>query len=613
MAGLLGVVRPRAAASASYGRAAAEAAPHVIRRTETYRDPANHWIVELATMGVLEAPPNQSPDAKTIVLFRGDLFNESALRSSAALPPGSQADLIVALYERHGDGFVDRLDGSFGLAILDSTRRRVLIASDPFGSYPIYWHAAPSGFTFGSEVRTLLRAIEEPATLDVRAVADYVTLGTVLGEKTLAGGVSLLDPGTSLAYDWTSGAVTRTRYFEVATLFQGPAPSRSEYVDAVRAAFAGSVSKTLSGSHTFGLSLSGGLDSRAVLSAINGSAPRLVTYTLGVNGCADQVIASRLSQIAGTDHRFFELDDSYLRDFLTHQERMVSITDGLYLSHGLTEMLALGFLGRTGIDVLLRGHGGELAKTDLAWPLHTDEHVFTLNTTAELVSYLAGRANYVTRELTPAALFTPDVADRAGRGAIDTLAAVAQPLTLTPPQLCSYFYLRELHRRFTIPSIELFRTTLEVRMPFVDRGFLGVLFSGDPAWRTDTSLHRAMTRAGSPALLRVRNSNTGARGDAGPLTEKVLDKFNTLFKRMNVYGYRHYHSFDAWMRTRLLETVEQKLLAADARTRAFLRPDVLRRLIDETRQGTADRGYLLQVLLTIELWQRQNGVERVAA
>jgi hypothetical protein len=93
----------------------------------------------------------------------------------------------------------------------------------------------------------------------------------------------------------------------------------------------------------------------------------------------------------------------------------------------------------------------------------------------------------------------------------------------------------------------------------------------------------------------------------------VLDKFNTLFKRLNLHGYRHYHSFDAWMRTRLLETVEDKLLAADARTRVFLRPEVLRRLIDETRQGTADRGYLLQVLLTVELWQRQNGVDRVAA
>jgi len=35
-------------------------------------------------------------------------------------------------------------------------------------------------------------------------------------------------------------------------------------------------------------------------------------------------------------------------------------------------------------------------------------------------------------------------------------------------------------------------------------------------------------------------------------------------------------------------------------------PDALRRLIAATRDGTADHGYLFQVLLILELWQREN-------
>jgi hypothetical protein len=76
------------------------------------------------------------------------------------------------------------------------------------------------------------------------------------------------------------------------------------------------------------------------------------TYTLGVEGCADQVIAQRLAAIAGTRHFYFPLDGTYLRDFLPNMTQMVSMTDGMYLSHGLTEMLAITFLG-TGIQVLL--------------------------------------------------------------------------------------------------------------------------------------------------------------------------------------------------------------------------------------------------------------------
>ena len=171
------------------------------------------------------------------------------------------------------------------------------------------------------------------------------------------------------------------------------------------AAFTQSVERTLGGGHAFGLSLSGGLDSRAILSAVDGHAPSLATYTLGIKGCADEVIAAKLAQLTGTQHRFFELDDKYLKDFLPNLTRLVSLTDGMYLSHGLTEMLALRFLSEVDFTVLLRGHGGELAKASLAWPLHTDGHVYGLKTTEELIPYLLQRVNYITPGLDLSSVF----------------------------------------------------------------------------------------------------------------------------------------------------------------------------------------------------------------
>ena len=52
----------------------------------------------------------------------------------------------------------------------------------------------------------------------------------------------------------------------------------------------------------------------------------------------------QLSRMAGTQHTFYELDERYLREFLPNLARMVSLTDGMYLSHGLTEMLAFRFI-----------------------------------------------------------------------------------------------------------------------------------------------------------------------------------------------------------------------------------------------------------------------------
>lgn len=79
-------------------------------------------------------------------------------------------------------------------------------------------------------------------------------------------------------------------------------------------------------------------------------------------------------------------------------------------------------------------------------------------------------------------------------------------------------------------------------------------------------------------------------------------------KRINMRGYRHYHNFDAWMKSMLLQSVESELLSSKSLTQEFVRKSVLVRIIEETRTGQKDWGYLLQILLILEIWQRENHV-----
>jgi len=545
-------------------------------------------------------------------LFHGVLYNERDLRRALQTGDVATTDLIAALYKVYGAHFVDHLDGEFAVIVADPARRQLFAATDHVGSYPIYWRADANGLILSSDLSALLAAGTFARRVNLRAVADYLTIGAVLGDKTLVDGVLLLDPGTLLRYDAGQDRISLHSYVQLESFFQDKAVDKRDYLEHVTKAFANAVGRALDGPGPMGLSLSGGLDSRAILSAANGRAASLRTYTLGIDGCADQAIAGKLSRIAGTRHHYFELDSRYLSDFLPNMAQMVSITDGMYLSHGLTEMLALQFLDDTGIAVLLRGHGGELAKAHLAWPLHTDDHVRRMGSIDELIPYLSRRANYITRDLDLRTLFTPDAFASAGNGTHDTFATALSGTGLSPAEACSYLYLRELHRRFTVPSLELFRTRVEVRLPYVEAGFLKVLLGAPAGWRDSTVIHQAITASGIERLLAVRNSNTGARADAGPLTEFVLDKCNTALKRLNVRGYRHYHDFDGWMRRMLLQTVEAELLAPGARVQAFMPRPVLEGLLRDTRDERADRSYLLQVLLILELWQRENGVEAAA-
>jgi asparagine synthase (glutamine-hydrolysing) len=569
------------------------------------------WALGRVHLGTLQPAPQLDVNDSVQVLFHGDLSNEAELRKQLQLETCPRecegiSPLIKALYRTYGRAFASRLKGSFCAVVLDETLKQVALVNDYLGSYPLYWFNGPQRFIFASELKAILRDPGVNRVLDPRAVSDYLTYGFLFGNKTLAAQVSLLPPASTLTYCWEDGSCMMERYFHLDQFFKPLEESHTEYLEELNQAFNCSVERALEVENGVGLSLSGGLDSRAILSAIDGRRAQISTYTLGVRGCADEVIAEKLARIAGTEHQFLELDTRYLTDGLASLRRIVSLTDGMYLTHGLTEGLALQFLEKAGISVLLRGHGGELAKASLAWPLHTDEHIYHMRSEDEFVSYMLERINYISRGVSFRELFQDEWFEQIEGQAQLSLESSIADVRLSPPDLCSYLYLTEQHRRFTIPSLELFRNFAEVRMPFVDEDFLRVLFRCPAQCRDGTDIHRAIIKANNPSLLRVRNSNTGAPGDAGPIAEKILDKVNSLFRRVNLYGYRHYHSFQRWMKEMLLDSIQQVILHPESLARGIYRKTTLQRLIEETKRGVGDYAYLLQILLILELWQREN-------
>jgi asparagine synthase (glutamine-hydrolysing) len=604
--GLFGIVRrePDPAIGRTFDRLSGGGVSgrlHVERRI----DEDQRWAIGRTHLGVLQPAPQLGGDGGAFVLLHGDLDNGEELAAGRhEVPRGDAAAVVRARYREDGVRIVSRLRGSHCTAILDTASHELTLVADRIGSYPLYWSLTDDGLVFASEMRAIARS-GMASDLNPAAVADCLTFGFPMGTKTLARGVELVAPGSALTYCWRTGQLSIARYASLADGFTPWTGTKEDFLEALATAFRAAVGRSLHGAHAFGLALSGGLDSRAILSALNGHASSLTTYTLGADGCADQVIADRLASLAGTRHLFFELNDRYLADFLPNLERTIELTDGMYVSHGLTEMLALGLIQQTGIEVLVRGHGGELAKTSTAWPFHTDERTRAMRTGRELVPYLLERMNYITAGVDVDALFTPAWARDIRGCARASLEAAVRDVDLAPADTCTYLYVTEHHRRSSIPSLELFRSVVEVRLPFLDEAFRTLLLSAPSAWREGFEIHRTLTAKHNPSLLRVRNANTGAAADAGPLVEAALDKVNTLLRRLNVRGYRHYHRFDAWMREQLVHQVQTVLLDRQSLDRGMYEAQTLRRVIDDTRSGAADHSFLLLVLLILELWQRR--------
>ena len=418
----------------------------------------------------------------------------------------------------------------------------------------------------------------------------------------------MLPSGSTLTYRATDGQINLARYSTIAELFQQSDVKKPAYDEGVERAFAGAMDRAVAGSHRYGLSLSGGLDTRVMLSALDrrGRSGDVSTFTLGGRGCADEVIANQLSRMARTKHTFVALDDHYLEDLLPTVSRMVSLTDGMYVSHGMTEMLALQGFETSDANVLLRGHGGELAKASTAWPLHTDARIFGMSSTNEFIAYLLSRLTHVSRGDAAREVFADRWVEALDGGSAQlSLEESLAGVPLSPADLCSYLYLKEYHRRVTIPSLEIFRNIAEVRMPLADVEFVRTVLQGPARWREGVSIHQSLIAANGRKYLAVRNPNTGAPAGAGPWQEYVLDKMNTVLRRLNVYGYRHYHSFDGWMRRALLDLVDRVVLDPQTLARGVFRESRVRQLIAEAHQGGTDHDDLLQTLVIVELWQRE--------
>jgi asparagine synthase (glutamine-hydrolysing) len=180
--------------------------------------------------------PMSTPDGRLTIVFSGEIYNFVELRreleqQGSVFRTKSDTEVILRGYERLGAGLLPRLRGMFAFALWDERERTCLLARDPFGLKPLYYHRAADGaLVFASEVRGLLASRLVPRELDAQGVYGYLRAGTAQEPRTLVKDVSALEAGQSLT--WRAGGVSNTRYWS--PRFPEVRAQNNHYVDTVR-------------------------------------------------------------------------------------------------------------------------------------------------------------------------------------------------------------------------------------------------------------------------------------------------------------------------------------------------------------------------------------------
>jgi asparagine synthase (glutamine-hydrolysing) len=251
--------------------------------------------------------PIANEDGNVHVVLNGEIYNHRSLREELKsrghqFSSGADTEVIVHLYEELGDACVEALEGMFAFALWDDRRQRLLLARDPLGQKPLYWAKTDEGFSFASEIKSILASGDVGTSLNAESLHYYLSLRFIPTPDTMFEGVHKLPAAHKLTYE--DDTVRVERYWRLS--FANPLEGQDdEILEFIEAELRRAVSFHLVSDVPVGAFLSGGMDSSTVVALAAGELPKpFQTFAIGTDDPSfdERAHARAVAEYCGTAH-----------------------------------------------------------------------------------------------------------------------------------------------------------------------------------------------------------------------------------------------------------------------------------------------------------------------
>lgn len=209
------------------------------------------------------------------IVHNGEIYNYPEIRAFLRqkgyhFNTQSDTEVITAAYDYWKENCVLQFDGMFAFAIWDEEEQALFAARDRFGEKPFYYYEDEKHFLFASEMKGLWAAGVEKIP-DEKMVLNFLALGHVQNsldkEQTFYRQIYSLPPAHLLKYIPGQNSLRIHPYWKLNKELRIEI-SETEATEKFLSLFTASVKRRLRSDVTCGVSLSGGLDSSAVISRI---------------------------------------------------------------------------------------------------------------------------------------------------------------------------------------------------------------------------------------------------------------------------------------------------------------------------------------------------------
>jgi len=468
------------------------------------------WPTGTLGVGLIELPldgvdasmePARGHDG-SVLWMSGEAFDwpsHGGLRGAAdSRTPQFRSRLLDAILAQGAESIAD-LDGEYQIAVWRPQQRTLQLLNDRFGALPMYLGSSPRGTAFAGGVRGVVLGPGMSCEPDTQAIREAVSFGGYrLGSRTNIRDVRMMPPASVVTIS-PAGTSTK-RYWTWSELRDGDATNEQEFLEEARARWRAAIATRLDGARRPGLTLSGGLDSRAILAEASRQRSGVRTLTYGVPPSDDVKIARRAARAVNAEWELFPL---YADGWLERRTNRILETDGLMDLVDLMHTEALPKLP-SAFDVYLSGYIGDaVAGSTLFFGSRPEDFLATMPYYGGELAFSYADAHRMAEEMIAATPGAP------------RFAAYEQKLPQSTNRITA------AARPFAI-----------VRRPFVDYRFFDWCQRMPPAWRMSHRWRERWLVSTYPeCFARLANQQTGVPPESSRVRWQVTRTARFLWRR----------------------------------------------------------------------------------
>ncbi|AKB76260.1 Asparagine synthetase (glutamine-hydrolyzing) [Methanosarcina lacustris Z-7289] len=570
------------------------------------------------SLGILnpETQPIFNENKNLCIMMEGEIYDyrdlkEDLISKGHTFLVNNDPEFILHFYEEYKSDFAEKvkeLNGIFLFAIYDCNSHELIICNDRYGLKPLYLCKRDNYLLFSSEIKAILQDQSIKREVNLEAMTEFFSFGYVLGDKTLMEGIKLLPPASVFTYSNAKSEIKK--YWSWNEIKKIDVINEEKIVDELGRLWLQAVERRMQGNGKIGAFLSGGLDSRAIVSAIDSKYLPIHTLTFGKKDCDDYTIAKRVSETLKTKHHFVEIT---AERWFSGIEKTVWITEGfLNVIHQHT-WDAVDRM-KENSDINLNGFAGDLVvggsylSKDFVNIKNIEDYLNNvfLKMNKGYIGSTCGKEIYNSH--------MSEILCTSSRNSIEKW--IKQEIKTS--QDSDYFFLNNRVRRFTIMGTVSAQTKLENRKPFYDNDFIEFVYSLPNELRSNSYIYNKMLIKFFPATFKFipwqktgmpisapKNIAKGYRLYRGckSLTNSLLRKISLspMFKDNT-----NYVDYNNWMRNNkeLRKYIYDTLLSEKSMNRGYFNSEFLKKLIDDHMKGKKSHAQIIGLFLTFELFNR---------